>query len=472
MTNTTATWGSTGTCSFTSGQVAESLSVDYNNGTITEATLDTTETSGTFRYFMSASGNTSQFNTGTFTNNLQSNIQFTSGTVGNYALDLAGQVVVVNKLSGSDTISTGKSLSFQKIAQSFVYPTYTVINAIRVRRVAVTGTPTGDLVFAIQADSGGNPSGTDLATRTMTLDVWNAMSTSADTFFNIDVTGLTGGNTYWLVVRVSSGNSNTNYYNLVYDSTGVYGSLKQWTGLAWSAVSGTLRFDVEYAGYISLASAITLTYNSWSVSWWMKRDTNSYECIFSNASGSSGQIEIDSTSNKLRFESKTNNVYVNSAIPTGITTSDGAWHHYVLTSGASNMNLWVDGVNTWSKGSALDDTVDQTFQYIGRRQNSPNGTYGLALNGQLDEIRWYNRELSSSDVASLYAKSEVSNGLINKYELEENSGTHIYDTSNWENVTKAVSHTFNYTGTDLRWKIIENGGSTGAITSVTINGYH
>ena len=54
--NTTSTWGSTGSTTFTSGQIAESLSVDFNNGTITTATLTSTEVSGTFDYEMTADG--------------------------------------------------------------------------------------------------------------------------------------------------------------------------------------------------------------------------------------------------------------------------------------------------------------------------------------------------------------------------------------------------------------------------------
>lgn len=53
-TNTTATWSTTGSVTFTSSQVAESLSIDYDNGTITAATLIATEDSGSFDYEMTA----------------------------------------------------------------------------------------------------------------------------------------------------------------------------------------------------------------------------------------------------------------------------------------------------------------------------------------------------------------------------------------------------------------------------------
>ena len=50
----TATWS--GSLTFTSGQIGLSTSIDYNNGTITQATLTSTEVSGSFIYQMTANG--------------------------------------------------------------------------------------------------------------------------------------------------------------------------------------------------------------------------------------------------------------------------------------------------------------------------------------------------------------------------------------------------------------------------------
>jgi len=52
----TATWSTTGSATFTSGQIALSSSIDKANGTITTATLTSTEVSGSFDYEMTANG--------------------------------------------------------------------------------------------------------------------------------------------------------------------------------------------------------------------------------------------------------------------------------------------------------------------------------------------------------------------------------------------------------------------------------
>lgn len=54
----TATGWTSGSVDFTSGQIALSKSIDFNNGTITVATLNSTEVSGSFTYQMAADGST------------------------------------------------------------------------------------------------------------------------------------------------------------------------------------------------------------------------------------------------------------------------------------------------------------------------------------------------------------------------------------------------------------------------------
>jgi hypothetical protein len=53
---TTATWSNTDSVTFTAGQIAQSTSVDFNNGLITQARLTSTTASGSFQYEMTANG--------------------------------------------------------------------------------------------------------------------------------------------------------------------------------------------------------------------------------------------------------------------------------------------------------------------------------------------------------------------------------------------------------------------------------
>jgi len=390
-------------------------------------------------------------NTGTFTNVEQSNIQYTTGIVGNYALDFEGQHVLSTNTTGSTDIAFGKATNYNKIAQSFVMPTgYTLTNRIVVYSNNATGTPSRSARVSIQADNAGSPSGTLLGSTTQSYTNWNILNATTG-WLTLDTTGLTAGNTYWIVYDVSTaGGDNSNYYSVHYDTSGTTGVLKQYDGSSWNVVSGTLKYQLETAGYISLTNNISLPYQAFSVSWWMKRNTDNYECIFSRAVGnSSGMIEIDQY-DRIRFESFTNNVYIDN-FETGIDTADNNWHHYVLTSGTSQMALYVDGALK-DTGTANTDAVNQVFRYIGCRQGAPNGTYGVAFNGQLDESLFFNKELSSSEISTLATKGNISDGLVARYSFEEGSGTSAYDSSSWDlnRIFTITGNNVNAEGTDYQ----------------------
>lgn len=72
-TNTTASWSTTGSVTFTSGQIAESESIDFNNGTITSVDIDVTIDSGSLLIEVSANGSSFE----TVTNNTTHNFSQT-----------------------------------------------------------------------------------------------------------------------------------------------------------------------------------------------------------------------------------------------------------------------------------------------------------------------------------------------------------------------------------------------------------
>jgi hypothetical protein len=163
----------------------------------------------------------------------------------------------------------------------------------------------------------------------------------------------------------------------------------------------------------TMSTSITLPNNSFSISWWMNKSTTTYQCIFANTLGAtSGHIEIGKTLNKLRFETKTNQQTDYSTINTGINTADGQWHHYVLTSGATRFDAYVDGVNSSSLPAIVDVTsATQEYRYIGAAQGTTTFIYGQTYIGYIDEIRAFSTELSSSEIIKLYNFDVVSGNI-------------------------------------------------------------
>lgn len=139
------------------------------------------------------------------------------------------------------TVEVGEAdatLKKNKIAQSFI-PERTKLHGVNLYKIADTGTFTGTVTISIQADSSGSPSGTALATKTITNADWLLISTGDfRTPFSSEIS-LTIGATYWIVIETST-SDNTNHPNIGSNTAGGYtkGSVKyknttdNWTAIA------------------------------------------------------------------------------------------------------------------------------------------------------------------------------------------------------------------------------------------------
>ena len=86
--------------------------------------------------------------------------------------------------------------------------------------------------------------------------------------------------------------------------------------------------------------------------------------------------------------------------------SDGQWHYAVVTyDGSTAVRLYIDGVqvSSLSTSATPDNTGIQTVR-IGANSLALNGFF----TGNVDEVRVWNRALSSTEIANAY-----NNGLFN-----------------------------------------------------------
>lgn len=110
--------------------------------------------------------------------------------------------------------------------------------------LAKQGSPTDNAVIAVQADSSGSPSGTDLATATKS----GASLTTSSAAYTLTLSGsvsITSGQTYWIVLRRDSSTDNTNYY---LPSSGVYSGSSFYvksSGGTWSAGTDLKSWHIE-----------------------------------------------------------------------------------------------------------------------------------------------------------------------------------------------------------------------------------
>jgi large repetitive protein len=100
------------------------------------------------------------------------------------------------------------------------------------------------------------------------------------------------------------------------------------------------------------------------------------------------------------FRDGSNQVWDQGATPLGVTgLLDGAWHHSVLTVNEAGGKHYVDGTlrasRIWSPGSGGPCTTTENI-HIGR--------YTASFGGKIDNVSIYDRALSATEIAWLYAE--------------------------------------------------------------------
>jgi hypothetical protein len=85
--------------------------------------------------------------------------------------------------------------------------------------------------------------------------------------------------------------------------------------------------------------------------------------------------------------------------------NDGNWHHIFGTlTAAGAMTLYVDGASAATGNVALSGSFTSTFALIlGAYDNASGAPSQLGFTGAANEFRFYNRALSASEVAQIYA---------------------------------------------------------------------
>ena len=81
--------------------------------------------------------------------------------------------------------------------------------------------------------------------------------------------------------------------------------------------------------------------------------------------------------------------------------NDGNWHHIVLTNDGSNSKLYIDGSLDRTDSSSGWNTLGSQDIHLGFIQRSPIVNW---FDGKIDQVRIFNKALSSSEVATLYTE--------------------------------------------------------------------
>ena len=224
----------------------------------------------------------------------------------------------------------------------------------------------------------------------------------------------------------------------------INGSLINMDGNEWTTgeINGALSFNGS-TDYVQIGGDDTYKdFKIGSISLWVNMDSFSADAVIfcagpktESTSGKYLYIRITTTGTILirqrNEDSDTNHLVAETS--SSVITSTGTWYHIVYTVGYDGTKLYVDNSQktlTYTTGSSSTrlffndiDTI-QNYWVAAAKQN---GTFNSYLDGILDDVRIYDRDLTSQEVTDLYNYK----ALKTYYNLDETSDLVAYDSSTY-----------------------------------------
>ncbi|WP_254280601.1 LamG-like jellyroll fold domain-containing protein [Haloarcula marina] len=187
-----------------------------------------------------------------------------------------------------------------------------------------------------------------------------------------------------------------------------------------TGVTGQIDSAFQFDGsddYIDLGSQVASDLTNSSMTWatWIKTSGPSRQSILAaNTSGYGNSILLFVYEDNLAL-------FDGEWRTTGVTVTDGAWHHVAMTHepNDSDLSLFVDGARyDLSLTSSLNS---DDIMSIGQEYDGSSSTTSDFFDGKIDDVRFYDRALVQSAVESL--ASMPNSGLISHYTLDGSSAT-------------------------------------------------
>jgi len=182
---------------------------------------------------------------------------------------------------------------------------------------------------------------------------------------------------------------------------------------------------------------------SFTFSCWLNTTTTSNGIVFTNSQGDVSPfytflLQVNSNGTVLAQKRVgSSNV---AATSTG-TVNDGNWHHIAIVLDSSNTTIFIDGSQD---GQVSDGNAFNTFSSSTYRLGAGNANagYNTLFNGKLDQVRIFDKALSSTEVTTLSNETHASTTISTTDIFNDNSGIALYQLDGNANDTGGVSGKF------------------------------
>ncbi|WP_288955244.1 LamG-like jellyroll fold domain-containing protein [uncultured Polaribacter sp.] len=183
------------------------------------------------------------------------------------------------------------------------------------------------------------------------------------------------------------------------------------------------------SSYIDVNKKIPESLNFSFSFWFQTTSTATNQYIFSTKGNSATNgWWIQSDSGTIRYGEGNGSANGTTQTSPASTYADGSWHHAVVTRAAGGtVNMYIDGGQVITNGSVgsnyMTSYVWEYDLHIGRYAGSALYYY----NGKLDQIRVFDKVLSSSEVTTLYNESNTSTTKSTTDIFDDGSGVALYE---------------------------------------------
>jgi hypothetical protein len=176
-------------------------------------------------------------------------------------------------------------------------------------------------------------------------------------------------------------------------------------------VNGAYDFSAG-SGYLDVPQFTPSGDDSVSVACWVNLDSvGDDEFIFWGDDNPQFELVHDGDGVQFFYDDGT----VKGLDSTGVSLSSGTWVHLAGTydDSTGDWTLYKDGSQVASTTQSIDASFSATESLVGRHPG-----VGRQVNGRMDEVVFYDRALSGSEVTDLTNDTVPSSGLIAHYELD------------------------------------------------------
>ncbi len=262
-------------------------------------------------------------------------------------------------------------------------------------------------------------------------------------------------------------------YSLDYDASDASGNYDGTPTDVTFGVDGQINWGASFNGSSSyIQTSLSQNSNKIAISFWMEADATggtSPILMINNRNGVIVPYAYGTGSNSITANTGNQNILLNS------TTFTSQWNHIVInmtgwessyTAGAFGVSI---NMEVFVNGSSIGTTTNKPYgQSDGTRLGRSNGTY--YFDGKLDQVRIFNKALSSSEVSTLYGETatvytpttDTNNyqDTVTAYYKFDNSAED--ETTNYDGTESNITYEFGRYGTAA----VFNGSNSGITTGL------